>query len=725
MLGGTIVLKENHIQLLTDQLGDIPSSDPTNYGLYFYDTRYLSTYELLINGQRPLYLSHSTDRNYIANFQFVNPQLLLTPGQLVPRQTISIRRARFVNDRSFQERLGFYNCNHFTVDLDVSLTFDADFLDMFAVRGFAIQRLAGKSSSEFGPDGLVFSYVGRDGVPRHTLVDFSVQPEPLSPHSVLFRLHLEPHTPTSLTLSVRPWLSRRRRGPKIQFDADLEALRRSYDAWNAACTAFTTDNEFFDRSLLRQSRLDIRSLLEFNDRDALPEADGRTSPKKLDMVLSAGIPWYAVPFGRDAIIAALQTLMYNPAIAEGTLRFLAQHQGQQVNSSTEEEPGKIMHELRRGELANLREIPHLPYYGTVDATPLFVILFVETMAWLNSDGLFDDMLPHALRALEWVDRYGDLDGDGYVEYVPKHSAGVINQGWKDSVDSLQYEDGRPAKLPAALVEVQGYVYQAKMGLSALAAARGDTALAERLRREAEALRQRFNVDFWMDDAQFFAQALDADKMQVRSVTSNAGHCLWSGIVDPDKAEVLVRRLMAPDMFSGWGIRTLSSESPNYNPMSYHNGSVWPHDNSLVALGMRRYGYTEEATDVISSMIEAGLRFPSNRLPELFCGFSRDRRFNSSPMSYIKSCSPQAWATAAPFMFLQTLLDARPRDGGKTIIVNPAPNPLFKHYRVEHLPTSNGRASFLVSTKGDSPQFDLLDGDVKLLCEGAEVSCGPT
>ena len=720
MLPDTVVLKENHIQLLTDVLGNIPSADAANYGLYYHDTRFLSTFDLLVNGEHPLYLSHSADRNYIATFQFVNRHLVLPDGRVAPRQTISIRRARFIDERAFHERLGFFNCNLFAVNLDITLTFDADFRDMFAVRGFAAQRLAGRSSSTFGPEGLVFSYLGRDKLLRHTVVRFNIRPEPVSANSMLFHLRLEPHTPVSISMSIRPSVGRRRLGPVADFDRALDKVAQSYERWHQECTAFQTDNEFFDRSLLRQSRQDIRTLLEFNEVPSEQTRDEPPSTRHHEAIPSAGIPWYAVPFGRDAIIAALQTLIYNPAIAEGTLRFLARHQGEKVDEATEEEPGKILHELRRGELANLREIPHLPYYGTADATPLFVILFVETMAWLGSDSLYRDILPHALRALEWADRYGDMDGDGYVEYLPRNTRGVLNQGWKDSPDSLQHEDGRSAELPAALVEVQGYVYQAKIGLSELVASRGDTGLADRLHGEAMTLQERFERDFWMPEEQFFAQALDKHKNQVRSITSNVGHCLWSGVVSAEKAELVVSRLMEDDVFSGWGIRTLSSRSPNYNPMSYHNGSVWPHDNSIISLGMRRYGHERESTRVISAMIEAGLRFPSNRLPELFCGFSRDRRFSSSPMAYIKSCSPQAWAAAAPFLFLQTLLDVRPAQGGRILWIEPAHTDLFRRYQLEHLRTGAGRTSFTVCNTGERVSIALWSGDVRICSKTAEV-----
>ncbi len=439
---------------------------------------------------------------------------------------------------------------------------------------------------------------------------------------------------------------------------------------------------------------------------------------------SAGIPWYAVPFGRDSIITAVQTLVYNPSIAEGTLRFLARHQGKKVDEATEEEPGKILHELRRGELANLREIPHVPYYGTVDATPLFVVLFVETMKWLRgtsrAEDLYRDLLPSVILALEWINSYGDLDGDGFVEYDKGLAGGVINQGWKDSSDSLQYSDGKAPVFPVALVEVQGYVFHAKMGLASLAELHGDLELAARLQEEATALKQRFNRSFLMPTEHFFAQALDGEKHQVESITSNAGHLLWSGILESSAAEMVVTRLMSEDMFSGWGVRTLSSASPNYNPMSYHNGSVWPHDNSIIALGMRRYGFDGAASRLIEAVVSAGLRFPGNRLPELFCGFPRDRRFNSSPVSYIVSCSPQAWAAAAPFLFLQTLLGITPK-GDRKVEVRPSNTDLFDAYSIRHMSIGGERVSLDITRRNEGFDIRLLEGNVDLLTADAAAA----
>ncbi len=667
MLTGTVALKEDDLQFISSESGDIVADNPGGLGLYHRDTRFLSRFELTVNGFRPVFLSHSASKHYIATFQSVNPAFTLRNGVRVKQQTISIRRSRFVTGAGLYERIGFLNCNHFPIDLEIDLATDADFRDMFSVRGFKTQRVSGEISIAFGGEDLTFTYAGRDGVTRKTHVTFDHVPEAISPREVRFSLQLEPNQAGSIVVRVQPRIGDDDPPLDPDFDRQVEALATSYRDWDRESTTISTDNELFDRELLRASRYDIRTLLEQTPQGAVPDA---------------GVPWYAVPFGRDAIITALQTLVYNPAIAEGTLRFLAAHQGEKEDLFREEQPGKIMHELRRGELARLGEVPHTPYFGTVDATPLFLVLFVETMEWLDSDALYHDVMPAALRALEWIDRYGDMDGDGYLEYIAQRPGGVVNQGWKDSFNAVQYDDGGLAEPPIALVEVQGYVYHAKMGMSRLLRRRGERDLADRLQRQAEVLRTSFNRDFWIDDLGFYAQALDKNKRQIRSITSNPGHALWSGICDPDKARRIASRLMEGDMFSGWGLRTLSADSPNFNPMSYHNGSVWPHDTALIALGFRRIGCEKEAVQLATSMIEAGFRFPDSRLPELFCGFARDQRFNSSPAAYIVSCSPQAWAAGCVFMLLQIILDIRPNVEENTVSVDPDLPALFKKMRLE-------------------------------------------
>ncbi|HEU5287485.1 MAG TPA: amylo-alpha-1,6-glucosidase, partial [Candidatus Limnocylindria bacterium] len=390
-----------------------------------------------------------------------------------------------------------------------------------------------------------------------------------------------------------------------------------------------------------------------------------------------------------------QTLGWNPDLARGTLRLLARYQGQKVDEFTEEEPGKIFHELRRGELARLKEIPHRPYYGSVDATPLFALVFAESVKWTADRALWRELLPAAERALTWCDGpWGDPDRDGYVEYGMRATS-LRSQGWKDASDSLSDPDGSWSELPAALVEVQSYLYAAKMGLADLYELDGDAKRAERLRAEASGLRERFERDFWMPKEGCYAQALDGHKKQVPAVTSNAAHALWCGIASEDHAATLVRRLMEPDMYTGWGLRTLSSRYPTYNPMSYHNGSVWPHDSAIAAHGMSRYGFREEANEVVSGLIEAGRRFPNARLPELFCGFQRDLRFSARPADYPVSCIPQAWSAGVVFLCLRTLLGAEPDLRTQRLLLDPALPPWLERIDVRDLRMFDAPVSFRV------------------------------
>jgi|SRR5579884_921140 len=689
MLTSAVALKENTLQLIADPSGDV-LPDETGYGLYQDDTRFLSRLELEVNGWKPLPLSHSTSKHYIATYQLINPAFALPDGSTVRRQTVSIRRARFVDGVALYERIGILNCNQIPLDLEVTLKIDADFRDMFAVRGFAPQA-AHDVRVTSDTECVHFEAEGRDGIRRATDVTFDRVPERVRDREVTFSLTLRPQEIRSIVVRVQP-----REGESgadaVGFDEALERLAESYRAWDDGSTLILTDNEAFDQEMLRASHYDVRTLLEETTCGLVPDA---------------GVPWYAVPFGRDAIITALQTLPYNPTIAEGTLRFLAGHLGTEVDLFREEEPGKVMHELRRGELARIGEVPHSPYYGTVDATPLFLFLLRETFRWTGSRSLLDEVWPAALRAVEWIDRYGDVDGDGFVEYEAHRAGGVVNHGWKDSVDAVQYRDGTRAIQPIALVEVQGYVYAAKTGLAELARERGDESLAVHLERQAAALKERFNRAFWMPEDKYYALALDGNKRLVPSVASNAGHCLGTGICDDDKAAAVADRLLAPDMYSGWGVRTLSSLSPNYNPMSYHNGSVWPHDTALIALGLRRIGRAEAAAELVQGLIEAGFRLQEGRLPELFCGFGRDKRFNSRPAAYVVSCSPQAWSAGATYMLLQALLDLQPDPVSGTVRVDPILPPLFNRIEMRGLRVGAERVDLMVQRNGHDVVVQVL------------------
>jgi glycogen debranching enzyme len=690
---GRVVLKENRIMMVSDEMGDIPADNTRGLGLYFSDTRFLSAYEFRLNRLQPILLSASVDESYVATFQMVNPVLIIDDGKRrIPQQSLSIRRSRFIYG-GLHERIGIQNCGSEPVEIECSLRIDADFRDMFDVRGYKRQLLRRMRPVEVGTAGLTFTYDGQDGLIRRTEVVVNRPPSAQHDGTLTWRFPLTSKETVSLVIDIIPLIGDNEPMLSYLYDDALQALQQSYRRWHENTTRLETDNAFLDRGLLRRSQMDLRILLEEFDSGLFP---------------MAGIPWFSAPFGRDALITSIQTLMLNPEIARGTLRYLAQNQGHHLDPAREEEPGKILHELRYGELANLKQIPHTPYYGSVDSTPLFLVCAVEMMDWLNDQDLFVELLPAMLNALAWVDHFGDADQDGFIEYAERASGGVRNQGWKDSSDSLLYADGRPAELPAALVEVQGYVYQAKVGLSRILDRLGQSTLAERLAREAAELRRRFELKFWLDREQFYAQGLDRHKTPIASITSNPAHCLWAGIIDPERAELLRDRLMAPDMFSGWGIRTLSADSPHYNPMSYHNGTVWPHDNSIAVAGLRRYRHADAAGQVIEGIMEAGIRMPNYRLPELFCGFRRDMRYNNGPAEYLVSCNPQAWGAGAAFHLLQTALGIVPDTTAGRIYLNPIPFGQARSVEVRGMRVANGKLSFKVSYNGDRPHVDVLE-----------------
>jgi glycogen debranching enzyme len=434
-------------------------------------------------------------------------------------------------------------------------------------------------------------------------------------------------------------------------------------------------------------------------------------------VIAAGIPWYVAVFGRDTLITSHQLLMLNTAPARESLQVLANLQGTEVEDWRDEEPGKILHEIRRGELAGSGFLPHSPYYGSVDSTPWFLILLAQYFRWTNDRAFVEELLPNAEAALSWIDEYGDLDGDGLVEYKSRSKRGLTNHGWKDSWDSVVHTDGTLAEPPIALVEVQGYVYMAKQRMADVYAALGDEERAARLRKEAGVLRDRLQEAFWMEDEQYFAGAVDGEKQLVRTVVSNPGHLLYCGAVDDTFAEKVARRLFQPDMFSGWGIRTMSKTAKAYNPMSYHDGSVWPHDNALIAAGLKRYGFVNTTNRVATAMFDAAVHSDYMRLPELYCGFTR--RTPTSPVQYPVACSPQAWAAGSPFLLLQAMLGLSALAHQNLLTVNKPHLPRWLNYvELRNLRVGESTLTLVFRREGEMTGFSLVsrDGDVRVVME---------
>jgi glycogen debranching enzyme len=700
----TLAVKEGDVFLYSDLEGNLDHGGMYGLGLYAHDTRFLSHFRMTVGGRDPVLLSSSAERGYMGHVDLTNPDLYEGDRVAVPQQTLNIRRVRVIDGRLF-ERVRVKNYNRFPVAVDVAFTFGSDFADIFEVRGMLTPEHPRIEPPLLEADRVVLAMVGRDGVRRETRIAFGSKPDELRVEDdglvhASFRLSLGPYQTKLLSLTVDP-VTGEERPPEIEFDVAVHRLRRSYEEWERDCTRLVTDNELFNE-LLDRSLRDLRALAT--------RTDGGE-------VIQAGIPWYATVFGRDSLITSHQLLSVNPRPARETLRFLARYQGTEVDDWRDEQPGKILHEVRRGELAGAGLVPHTPYYGSVDATPWFLIVYAQHLRWTGDLAFAEELLPAAEAALRWIDTYGDLDGDGFVEYLCRSPGGMRNQGWKDSNDAVVHADGRLAEPPIALAEVQGYVYLAKERMADVYEALGMRERAREVLAQAEELRRRFNEAFWMEDERYFAMALDADKRQVRTVTSNPGHGLYCGIVDEDKAVALAKRLLAPDMFSGWGVRTMSKSAVAYNPMSYHNGSVWPHDNALIAAGLKRYGFVRATNRVATALFDAAITADYMRLPELFCGFTR--RTPNRPVSYPIACSPQAWAAGSPFLLLQAMLGISAQANRNLLTVNRPHLPTWLNtVEVRDLAVGTSRISLLFQREGEITAFSVLsrEGGVRVVLE---------
>ncbi|MGE5526780.1 MAG: glycogen debranching N-terminal domain-containing protein [Rhodospirillaceae bacterium] len=627
-------LKYGDTFAMFDHYGDLGDGAANPEGIYHEDTRYLSQLHLEIEGRRPLLLSSTVqNNNSLLTVDLTNPDIYFGEERMLPRDSIHIMRSKYLWSSACYEALVCHNYSSETRAATISLRYESDFRDLFEVRGHRRPRRGTVVSQIVGANRVVLRYTGLDERVRETVLAFSPAPVRLTDREAEWRITLRPGSRCVIFMTVSCGASL----ADYRFLPNLRRAQRARVQASRRQANVSTSNEIFNELLCR-SVADLVMLTTDTDYGPYPYA---------------GIPWFSTAFGRDGIITAIQMLAIDPELARGVLQLLAATQANATDPARDAEPGKILHETRRGEMAVLREVPFGLYYGSVDATPLFVLLaglYWERTADIDT---LRKLWPNVLAALQWIDRHGDLDGDGFVEYQRKTPTGLANQGWKDSEDSVFHADGGLARGSIALCEVQAYVYAAKTRAATLARALGDAALAGRLEAQAEALRVRFEEAFWMEDLGYYALALDGEKRPCRVITSNAGHALFCGIAAPERAAQVARRLMSNQMFCGWGIRTVSSDEKRYNPMSYHNGSVWPHDNALVAMGLARYGHMDEADRVLTALFEASTHMELRRLPELFCGVRR--RPERSPTAYPVACSPQAWASAAPFGLLTAAL----------------------------------------------------------------------
>lgn len=644
-----------------DRWGDILPIGKAIRGIYHNDTRYINRMEMKLNGHLPTLLSSTIkEENEMLSVDLTNPEMKLKNGEVLHHGTVHIRRSHFIRTSAFHEKMEFTSFNKSPLTVRISLTFEGDFKDIFEIRGMERKGRGELTAFDFSNNNeITFGYIGLDKVRRTSKVDFnrSYSRYDNETKEVAFDLLLKPDQKVSLDYRIL-FLVDDEKIPTLSYSVNADGRDTELKNVKAFFPKIRTGNEQFTHWLNR-SITDLVSLMADTEYGRYPYA---------------GVPWYNTAFGRDGIITALETLWIAPKVAHDVLNFLAHNQSEKLDEAADAEPGKILHETRGGEMVALNEVPFKKYYGTIDATPLFVMLAGEYFERTADLGFIKKIWSNIVAAMDWIENYGDIDGDGFVEYQHKAANGLTNQGWKDSFDSVSYANGELADPAIALCEVQGYVYAAKKHSATLAVALGRKDLAEKWTIEAKQLKEKFNETFWDEELQCYVLALDGRKNPCRVRSSNAGHALFTGIADKDKAAKLAATLMEPDLFNGWGIRTLSAKEIRYNPMSYHNGSVWPHDVALIGYGLSKYGFRHEASKLITGLFDASLFIDMQRLPELFCGFPK--RIGEGPTDYPVACSPQAWSVAAVFMLLQGILQIKIIPGRKEIILQQSTLPAY-------------------------------------------------
>ena len=647
----TRVLKQGETFAIFDRYGDVGAFSRDQQGVVHAGTRYLSHLFLRLNGERPLLLSSTIKRdNLVLAVDLTNPNVYDGAELILPQGSLHIFRSKFLWQGVCYERLRVSNFSVRPATAELLIQFDADYADIFQLRGIKRARIGERLPTEMARHWVRLGYRGLDGLTRQTHIQFSRVPTVLTGASAQFRLEMAPKSEKSICIAVACCSEEETPAVRDYDDAMRDMMEALAEVKMAGCMISTSSAPF--NNWLERSGIDLYMMITDTGHGNYPYA---------------GVPWYSTVFGRDGIIAALQTLWFDPSLARGVLNYLARHQARELNAARDAEPGKILHETRKGEMANLGEVPFQYYYGSVDSTPLFVMLAAAYYQRTGDIALVRELWPNIEAALQWIDRYGDFDGDGFVEYERHSDDGLVNQGWKDSNDAVFDQHGELAQGAIALCEVQGYVYAAKLGAAQMATALGKNALTSRLVDEAETLKTRFDEAFWCEDLQTYALALDGAKRPLRVRTSNAGHALYTGIAGTHRAAAVAQTLLNPESFSGWGVRTVASSAPNYNPMSYHNGSVWPHDNAMIAVGLARYGFKREALTILNGLFDTSGFMDHTRLPELFCGFIR--RPDEAPTLYPVACSPQAWAAGAVFMALEACL-------GIAVIATPRPQVIF-------------------------------------------------
>jgi glycogen debranching enzyme len=684
-----------------DQHGDVNGADADEQGLYYRGTRFLSTLELLLARRRPLFLSSTvSDDNVVLVADLTNTDVRREQRLELPRGEIHLFRSRVLGDHSCFERLRICNHSMRLVEIPLSIRFDADFADVFEVRGTRRARRGEQLPDWIGGSECVLSYAGLDGVERRTRLRWTRTPDVLERGLARFTFQLEPHAALAFEMHVSCEDGPATAPGPPDYEAAVSRARTIVAAQRASGAEVRSSNQSFNRWFHR-SAADLRMMI---------------TPTPQGLYPYAGIPWFSTPFGRDGLITAFEMLWAHPDVARGVLAFLAATQATDYADAQDAEPGKILHEMRGGEMAALGEVPFGRYYGSIDSTPLFVMLAHAYYRRSGDRAFIDQLWPHLVAALDWMARDGDADRDGFIEYARHSENGLVQQGWKDSNDSVFHVDGTIPEGPIALCEVQGYAFAAWKGAADLADLRGDRASADAWRARAERLAAQFDAAFWCEDLGTYALALDGRKRPCRVRTSNPAHCLFTGIVPShERARRLVATLMDETSFAGWGLRTVAATEARYNPMSYHNGSIWPHDNAIAAMGMARYGFMSAATRLLDSMLELSQSVELHRLPELICGFHR--RTEEGPTLYPVACSPQAWAAGAVYLLLQASLGLDIDANRRCITFRQAALPeTIERLRLTNLVVGDARVDLALERHANDVAVSIVNrvGDVELV-----------
>jgi glycogen debranching enzyme len=684
-------LKHGDTFAMFDEFGDVLHVERDPSGIFHYDTRFLSQLVFTMEAHRPLILSSTVQpNNVLLDVDLTNPDIYDGDRLVLPKDTFHVARSKFLWNACCYEIFTVTSYAERRARLSLALDFAVDFADLFEIRGYPRSRRGAIDFQPSGPAEVEFVYGSLDGVPRSTRICFAPTPTVLTQRRAQFEIDLGARERQTLAVTVHCRHGEKPPAAERRYFSAMRNARRTLAAERASGTAVESSNSVFN-SVLSRSVADLAMLMTETPHGRYPYA---------------GVPWFSTVFGRDGILTAIEMLWLDASFARGVLRFLAAHQATEEDAAADMEPGKILHEMRECELARLGEVPFKRYYGSVDSTPLFVVLAGLYWQRTRDRATLEAVWPNVKAALEWINRYGDRDGDGFVEYDRKRETGLLNQGWKDSDDAVFHADGTLARPSIALCEVQGYVYLARRQAARLATDMAELSLAATLDAQADRLRERFEGAFWSEELGTYALALDGYKNPCRVRTSNAGQLLFSGMLQPDRAARVVQGLFSAEFFTGWGLRTVSSRERRFNPTSYHNGSVWPHDNALIGLGLARYGHSSEALALTTALFDAAAHMHLRRLPELFCGF--DRKRGKSPTLYPVACAPQAWAACAPIALLQACLGIEVECAASKVRLRRPRLPQFLDWlTVRRLRVGNSRLDLLFRRHDSSVAVTLL------------------